>query len=113
MNTKEVLIGVREKLSDPDRWCKHSAGKNSSGRSCAALAPEACSWCLTGAIAAVVRNEDADEMDFARYALMKAIKEVTGCSYAIVEFNDAANRLHSTVMAVLDKSIEIAEKQVT
>jgi hypothetical protein len=109
MNVKELLVAVKAKLEDPDHWCKNAAARNKHGVAVLASDADACSWCMTGAIS-VVAGEDYDDARYreARYLLLEAIKDVTGLICITTEFNDAPNRLHRTVMQVLDRAIEIA-----
>lgn len=43
----EDIIGL---LSTPDKWCQGDMAQNMDGRACDADEPQACKWCLAGAI---------------------------------------------------------------
>lgn len=47
---KEVLIGAKDILSDPNKWCKGASAVNSNGYAVEALQHDACKFCMLGAI---------------------------------------------------------------
>lgn len=48
--TITVLLAARKRLSNPKRWCTHSAAKSKEGCSVSSTSNHAVCWCALGAI---------------------------------------------------------------
>ncbi|MDH7796401.1 MULTISPECIES: hypothetical protein [unclassified Beijerinckia] len=107
----ENLKAVRNHLATPDRWTQHSLARNADGMS--GLLPEsgaAVCWCLFGALRAV------ELPHWSRAAVVSTLakliepeaKDLHNNGVAadiVIAFNDADNRKHGEVLALLDKAI--------
>jgi len=94
----EVLKEAREKIRQG--WCQGGPARDHRDATISTGDPNACKWCLFGALMAVTDDWDGPRA---------AIKEFTGCSLA--EWNDAPGRTKAEVLALLDKAIERAEAE--
>ncbi len=88
---------VRELLSDPSRWTQGTFARNRNGIPTSSNAPDACKWCLLGAI----RKCYPEEGDYGKSwrKLKDAVYEYTGTDLAAV-FNDTAK--HEDILKVLE-----------
>ena len=107
----EVLLRVRERLSDPARWCKGIGRKIDS-------------FCLAGAVIAEVfrdgdqiiepkKNADFsdetwdDELVIATlWVLRIVLRDMQGEEWLIQYWNDAPSTSHADVLNLLDRAIE-------
>lgn len=106
MTVKDVLIGVKELISTPERCTKVVNARDENGVTRSPFDPRACCWCLLGAIRKVTNDGDASEV---REVLVKRIRRVSVEPYlweeAIWMFNDHHNSTHENVLKLLDKAI--------
>lgn len=100
MNALEILIDVRELLSNPNKWALGVLATDAIGQACKPLDDESCCWCLAGAILACCKA--GGEFEEAESCLTP----YTGKS--LVEFNDS--HTHQEVLKALDKAISKLEK---
>ena len=108
---RETLLRARGLIEQG--WTKGAMARNVDGESVSSYSPDACQWCLLGAIDAcsdidIYVKADCNEL------LRNAINELGYSSTLLhtrhpADFNDAANTTADMVIAVLDKAIEIAE----
>jgi len=110
---KEVLIAVRELISDPKRWTQNAYARKGQDKFSMSVHPEskdATCWCMTGAIIKVCGGVFRQ-----KYAIMTSVESqiidllqesMTGPNpgvMLIATFND--NHTHDEVMALFDKVI--------
>ena len=133
MNLHQQLLAIKAKIDTPEKWVRVSLARDAQGESCFVFAPEACSFCMIGAVTMVVATDKerstAVEGFFDGYeisarhdvtALIRdAILDVRGVGAEhdtsslvtrITAFNDNSHRAddHAGVMLVLDRAAEMA-----
>ena len=107
----EILIEARELISDPERWTQGVYARDAQGIFTDWDSPEAVSWCVTGAIAKVVRSVQESKGDY--NALVMSALDKLRCAIGhdgVTAFNDAHN--HAEVLAAFDKAIEASRNTV-
>lgn len=116
MTTLEDTRKVRDKLSRNSRWCKGDAAKDSRHMPVRPIHPDACQWCLAGAISRVTsgyrpNQEHGHHTRFCR--AYNAISEHIERYKSVEEFNDAAETEHQDILNLLDKTINTLEARET
>jgi hypothetical protein len=98
----KVLIRVRKRLSNPEAWTKHSKAKDRYGAAVGYNSPEACSWCLLGAI----QRESADSRqdDHVIYRMRSFIRADRRDRF-LVSINDNPRTTHQDILKWLDTVI--------
>ena len=116
MGLLEILIKVRELLSNKDHWTKGYYARNVRNDMIDPQDPAACTFCMYGAIYKVCPDIPFSAVGFKDPIIMQAHDEITR---AIVElypafkdepearFNDNSNTTHEDVLKVLDRAIEL------
>jgi hypothetical protein len=99
VTTKEVLIRARKLIEDPKRWTQHASARTGDGEDVLAENPQACQFCLYGALAAVA-GYGHEERAFA------AMWDSLGTHP--IDWNDEPGRSHAEVLAAFDHAIETA-----
>lgn len=99
--SKEVLIKVRELLSDPSRWTQRCSARDCNGNPAHESGEEPVAFCLFGAMTRVTGGldvyKDLSEILYDRWCI------------SIPAWNDAPGRTHAEVLALLDKAIDAYE----
>lgn len=107
MTVAELLRRAKERIATPDRWCQHYLSANEYVGSEDGLLPDACKWCLQGALS----EEAPSYADFnAANAMVRralALPEEEG----VYDWQDAPGRTHAEVMAAFDRAIALAEQE--
>ena len=108
---KQLLSQARDLISEPGHWTKRVLARNAKGEAISPTSPDACSWCIIGALVKVSGSEELAQE--ALPAIGNAIRSEFPhlASFSITDFNDGSfNRFrnHSEVVRVLDKAIEQA-----
>jgi hypothetical protein len=105
------LSCIETLLSDPARWCQNRDAADRVGQTRAVTSPEACRWCLEGALILLGRRTAVADIDYAlvlrglvKQALRQAIfrRAATAdlpAGNAVTAFND--NRTHDEVLDVV------------
>jgi hypothetical protein len=118
-----TLAGVAELLSSPDRWTKGTNGRTKDGEITDWHAPDACKFCLNGALLRVVREsrpdlhhgEVGDEPVFttAINVIASCCREHKPlyCGY-ITDTNDAAATTHDDVVRIIKCAVTKATAEV-
>jgi hypothetical protein len=116
VQVKDVLLRLREKLSDESKWCVGDYGMDENFHSVTSFGDSrACRWCLVGALRSVVYDiiKPPTEPDNAfvhlfthplyerTWSYMKGLLPKAGMM--LEEFNDGAT--HKEVVEFLDKAI--------
>lgn len=104
--TKKVLVGVRELLAERSHWTKGADARNSDMKRTWCRSNDATCWCLQGAIEKVA-SEVGVTYGRGMLYVERAIYEC-GFKGSIIAFNDNPMRLHSDVIQVVDKAIELS-----
>lgn len=102
MTIREHLIKVRELLSDPTHWCKDAWARDATGVAVGEELPEACSFCISGAIN-VVALKNGINSDATRRHLRWFLDPKWQGSFW--NFNDSPLTTHEQVLELLDKAI--------
>jgi hypothetical protein len=82
-------------------WCQYAQAKNPSGKTVAAWSPDACSWCLTGALHRARDNSDGVGFVEAYNLVADIIARQEGEDIPIALWNDKRERTKAEVLAVL------------
>lgn len=100
----KFLQDVRDLLTDPARWTQGKFARTAEGDSCYASDPEACQWCLEGAIKKVAKGRPYGLEVRTRNRLQILVQPYNGLHYnGLHYFND--RNLHEDVLALLDSAI--------
>lgn len=94
MTPRDVLVKARELLAEPGRWTQETAARDAAGLPVGATSDAAVCWCLIGALDAVRDGTTA----------LAQLRRTLGCS-SVSAWNDAPERTHADVLALLDRAI--------
>jgi hypothetical protein len=102
---KKLLEEAKRLLVDRG-WCQGAMAKDEFGVECDEDAPEACHFCLAGALVRARTNLGEGSVQAAE----NAIADVLGLdkSYLYVNWNDRAGRTKEQVLSVMDLAIKKA-----
>ncbi len=105
MTELEVLESAKHTLSERSRWTRGMNAREKDGFAEAPLSSNAVCFCLNGAI---IRACDGVSVQY--YKAMEYLRKAIGSEDmdCVVLFNDASQRTHEEVLAVLDKAILLA-----
>lgn len=109
MNTKEVLIKVRELLSDRSHWTQGASARiKKGGKLIPVIHENATCWCLTGAVKKVILENQDTDIHVANYEVLDSIQRCLNSDKFknVVQFNDSRSTRHPMVLKVLDCAIE-------
>lgn len=95
----EILKGAREILTPAGAWCQQFAARDSKGRPAMTSSPDACSFCLIGAIHRAAGEGTSRAFEAEAYTRQEI-------DASIVQWNDYPLRTQEQVLSVLDKVIE-------
>ena len=102
----DILVRVRERLSDPERWTKYTLARRPFYEDlvpCSVGDSGATCWCLAGAVMAeTMATSSAVAINAIHECLPAYLQKRNG---GIVEFNDGARRKHADILRVLDCAI--------
>lgn len=108
MDSKEILIKIRELLADPKHWTKGSYARvKKGGESTSYDVENATCWCLMGALNKVV-NGVYDSSTIKAKNLLQSCLPIKYLEQ-LIEFNDNKNTKHAQIIKALDCAIEKAE----
>lgn len=93
---KTTLQRTKSILSTSGRWTKGAMAKDSIGNHAEPTSPEACKWCLSGAVVAAAPTKEAADQT------LVVIRNVAGRN--VVSFNDDPNTGFWNVRSVLEKA---------
>ena len=109
MNISEQILTEAYALIERG-WVQGWDARNRYGKMVQALTPDACAWCLTGALTKAATHLHLREEDRQRAYELVAAALPTGESRFVVVFNDSPGRTKEQVLAVLDDAIELAKQ---
>lgn len=95
-----ILHRLRTFLHDPSVWIKHEFALDSEGYAVDPRSPEACSWCLSGAILCVTYET---ELPCEPSSLSTEIHRLFDSD--IATFNDDPTTTHSDILSLIDRTI--------
>ena len=93
MKTKKVLVKARSLIEKG--WTQKALARDAHGEKVHPKDPNACEWCATGALRAVLVNIS----DYSDLLTSQAPSD-------IILFNDNTNTTKEDILAVFDKAIE-------
>jgi hypothetical protein len=103
-----ILRDVRNYITKG--WCQGSLAKDSQGAPIDENDPNACQWCLIGAIRASVFKRGIRDNYFVDYIYGYIWRHTIVKPHGgIASYNDSPNTTHQSVLAVLDDLIDEAE----
>ena len=106
----ETLIAARAKLATG--WVKGAYALNAKGIDVAPESPDACRWCISGAVLAVMPRDIGDTPMLLRHAIGKGLPYPFAANGGnIAGFNDAEETTHADVLAALDRAIAFAQAE--
>jgi len=115
-----VLEGVLSLLEHEYSWTKDVSARDDEGNAVASDSPEACRWCLSGAIDLVANQLDIDPVDtlievaslidpdaiYDDYYNVKCDDAIA----VIADYNDAHDVTHGSILDLVDEAIEELQK---
>lgn len=111
--SRAILDQARRTLDNPEHWTQHASARDAAGKSVMPHYDQAVQWCLSGAVRAL---QNSDQLKTDTYAELRA---GSALEHAIAVFtpeptpppvyNDAPQRRHSDIIAVLDYAIALQE----
>lgn len=112
----EVLKRTRVILSDPKAWTQDFFARDKHGRECSPNSERACQWCLFGAVRRASFDDICQNGGYDQHVgetSVKVVKLIEGYlnGYHPPSWNDAAERTHSDVTAMLDGLISKMESE--
>lgn len=112
----QTLQEVYELLKDESHWTQDASARDSKGRPCSSVAPQACQWCLMGAISKVGNptSNDFYENDAQRYYTEIYLAELLHSKHSyphgtVTGFND--NSSHLEVLKLLQTAMDNLTKK--
>jgi hypothetical protein len=111
MSVADVLKAAKAKIAEDRHWTQGASARTAGiGVSCDPCSSHAVSWCVVGAIQAVVGadirdDEDEDDNTGKAYRILDSLV----LEGEITRFNDRPGRTHADVLAVMDAAIARAE----
>lgn len=92
-----ILIRVRDRIADPERWTSRSPARDAAGQSVPPRSQEATSWCLIGAVLMEGGRCGGPEFIHLKRAALPSVVSIV---------ND---RGHAHALALCDAAIALAE----
>ena len=116
ISVKEILVKARNKIENPENWCKKAKARtvepdaNNTGCmiACHSCDPKACQWCATGAIDSVIPSNVVRRYFENRVKAKILLSEICPM-HSIISYNDHKTTLHKDIIRVFDRAIEIAD----
>lgn len=102
MTTKEVLIKAKQLVEKG--WTRNVLARNAAGEPVFSNSPEACAFCVAGAI----EHAQGDDPDAGMEAF--AVMHDSLGNVSITDFNDAATTTHADILAAFDRAIQECDK---
>ena len=104
--TKAILVRARELLSDPKSWTQDVMARSVRGTPVVTHSKRARSFCVEGAIERAGLKTTRKVRERARRIVYEKIASSTFVNITL--WNDAPQRTHAEVLALLDKAIAAA-----
>jgi hypothetical protein len=110
MTPRSILTAARDTIAKPSAWARGCFARKANGDECFPKAPEACSWCMVGAIFKAAGGETAEKNEAVRFLNMAidAHRDSVGAHRATAAtYNDIWFVTHADVLARLDEAIAL------
>lgn len=108
----DVLKKARKLISNRENWIKGYSARDREGNCTSSAGAKAYSFCSTGALWAVVKNQNEDLYYEPRNLLQSEIRKLPKQHYySVVDFNDDPKTTHKQVLSIFDRAIKRLEKQ--
>jgi hypothetical protein len=101
--TSSVIIAARKLIARREAWIKQDFARDKAGRSVGPRDRRAVSFCAEGAL---LRAAEGDDILFAE--AFKCLAVIADAD--LVPFNDAKGRQHRHVLAIFDRTIDLAKR---
>jgi len=104
----EILVYVREKLSNKDNWTRGALARDTKGNLVLPKNSSATCWCILGAL-----DTYKTQQNFRAYIKAAEVihQEVIKLGYSsLPRFNDSSDTNHCDVLKVLDRAISETNK---
>lgn len=108
LTTKQILIGMRELLSLPERWTQGRLAKDIQGKEIQPTSDEAVCWCLYGAACRIACDSISRLPDAIFNILNSSVKGSDHSS--LILWQDDPSRTHAEVLAALDRAVELTDE---
>ncbi len=110
-STVEVLREARQLIEDPERWTRNDWAVNDVGDRLKPRDPNACAWCLGGAVARVVDDNGFEEAEVPftdiGVGAWAALEDAAGEDP--INFNDGSANTHADILRAFDSAIAAEE----
>lgn len=104
-NDRVLTALIKAKALIVRGWTKNSMARDAAGLPVASDNPDACQWCMYGAVLSVTRNA-AEVRNLTIHAVCAALPEVYAVGGGVTQYNDAGDRTHAQVLRVFDMAIK-------
>ena len=102
---KAVLASMRELLASEDAWCQGDIAQNASGEPCLPGDPDACRWCLMGAIDRAGLTIENPPINLVLTFLgLEWLPRHNHHNHGVIGWNDAPGRTHAEVLALINRA---------
>lgn len=99
MTPKEILIAARALIDTPEKWVKGAFALHTDHGTC---------YCLAGALLKATPGDIFNEDFAAAGTVLKKAINSPSADFRLHLWNDAPERTHSEVLAVVDRAIELS-----
>ena len=119
-NTRELLKRTRERLEDPESWCKSFYAQDAEYAAVGTFNPAACRWCLLGALSlshGPMRMNlnglaGTDAYDEAVELMSRRLGYIPGDfsdveANVLANFNDRSTTQHGMILALIDDTLRL------
>lgn len=114
-SSPELIIKLLEKVKEKIRqgWCKYYYAKDSYGLETSIYSPNACRWCLVGAIQFVaVEDGCVSRMTQMIQVLADAAKKISYTGDSLIRYNDEKCQSAGEVVHLIDQAIQIQRERI-
>ena len=103
----DVLRRARELIATPEQWTQGVAARDDGGASVAYMDPEACKFCMLGAVWRAGADAGIGALTEGVGARAEATLRASVRGH-LADFNDHPKRRHATVLKAFDRAILLA-----
>ena len=103
----DLLNKARKLIETPDRWCQGDFARDEKGESVITVSPEACKWCMIGALEKAADTLSLDSS--LAYSDAREFLSVAVGESILSWWNDIEGRTHTEVLQAFDRAIKLAQ----